>query len=557
MPGLAESLQGRDLGHLRIIAELWDLDFKAPDAKIALQRLVPILLNESLLHEVVNKLSSEARSALNELQQNGGSLAWAYFTRRHGIVREMGSARRDRERPYLVSPSPTESLWYRGLMSRGFFETGAGLEEFAYIPDDMLVLLPVVIETGCVVFGRPATPSEKAVTVLATDRLVDHACTLLAAQRSGLSSKELTSYWRGHPDSHLLRLWLQAAGLLDASGQPIPEPVRLFLEGNRYEALVLLSRTWLTSRELNDLKMLPDLLAEGDWQNDPLQARLSVLSFLPEIQQGSLPDGFYAQSKPFWSIRALIADVRHAEPDFQRSSGDYDSWYLRDRVSGEFLHGFENWERVDGALIRYIISGPLHWCGIVDLALPSADAPPSAFRFTSWAPALLKGIVPEGFTEENERVIARSDARIFVPRRVPRSIRYQIARFCYWREEKEDGYYYQITPRSLDHARQSGLRVSHLISLLRRSSETVPPALTRALERWDENGTEASFERVVVLRLGSSELLKELRKSRAARFLGDPLGPSAVIVEENAVEKVVAVLAEMGYLSKLEIEDFP
>ena len=48
-------------------------------------------------------------------------------------------------------------------------------------------------------------------------------------------------------------------------------------------------------------------------------------------------------------------------------------------------------------------------------------------------------------------------------------------------------------------------------------------------------------------------MLKDLRASRAARFLGDPLGPTVIIVKAGAWEKVIAVLAELGYLAEAEI----
>jgi len=57
----------------------------------------------------------------------------------------------------------------------------------------------------------------------------------------------------------------------------------------------------------------------------------------------------------------------------------------------------------------------------------------------------------------------------------------------------------------------------------------------------------------VVLRLSSPKLLTELRKSRAARFLGDPLGPTAVIVQPGAWKKVLAILAELGYLGEARV----
>ena len=77
----------------------------------------------------------------------------------------------------------------------------------------------------------------------------------------------------------------------------------------------------------------------------------------------------------------------------------------------------------------------------------------------------------------------------------------------------------------------------------------------KALERWDEHGSQARLEEVLVMRLGSPEILKKLRATRAARFLGDPLGPNAVIVKPGAREKVMAALAEMGYLGEIVSDD--
>jgi hypothetical protein len=91
-----------------------------------------------------------------------------------------------------------------------------------------------------------------------------------------------------------------------------------------------------------------------------------------------------------------------------------------------------------------------------------------------------------------------------------------------------------------------------LLSLLRRYALTVPPSLAKALDRWEEHGSEARLERVLVLRVRSPEILQMLRNSRAARYLSDPLGPTAVIVKPGAGEKIIAILAEMGYMGEMD-----
>jgi hypothetical protein len=549
MPTLAESLQGRDLGELRIIAELWGLELDAPNIRLAVQRLVPALLDPALVEEVVTALPEAAQAVLAELARRGRQ-PWAGFLRRHGELREMGAGRRDRERPHLQPVSAVEVLWYRALLARAFFETPSGAEEFAYLPDDLLKLLPPPAGAPAAPLGRPAYPAELAHPLPAGDRLLDHACTLLAALRLGLPPQSEFGEQpaaAGLPPltSTVLLKLLDAAGLLDPAGLPAPEPARAFLEAPRGAALAQLAQAWLSSDTFNELRLLPGLSAEGDWQNDPRRARQAVLDFLTAVP-----------SATWWSLPAFIAAVRQQSPDFQRPAGDYDSWFIRHLASGEFLRGFEHWDAIDGALLRYLVCGPLHWLGMIDLALPAPGSAPSAFRFTPWAVDLLHGQPPSGLpVEEPTGLLARSDARLFLPRRLQRLARYQVARFCEWEKETSDGYHYRLTPISLERARKQGLTVTHLLALLRKHAAGVPPSLARALERWEQHGAQARLEALVVLRVTVPEVLQALRASRAARYLGEPLSPTAVAIKPGAAQKVLAALAELGFLGEGRLDE--
>ena len=556
MPDLAQSLHRHDLGFLRIVAYLWGLELVPPGEgesaqRNALQQLTAAMLNRELLQEIIEALSIEAREGVEDLIQNGGRLPWSLFIRRFGAVREMGPARRDRENPHLNPASPAEILWYRALVARAFLDAPSGPQEFAYIPDDLLVLLPVKTSGRILPLGRPATPKERAVITLANDRILDHACTLLAALRLGLSfeSKEfITNGWMPiFPHSAppaILSALLAAAGLIDsASGMPHLESTRHFLEIERGNALGLLVRSWLHSSAFNELRLIPGLRPEGDWQNDPLRARDATLEFLIKTPRNT-----------WWSLQALVDDIKEMHPDFQRPAGDYDSWHIAD-AAGEYLRGFDNWERIDGALIRFIITGPLHWLGIVDLASPEINQPVSAFRFSAWSAELLKGAPAEGLPVEDESLLVSSDARLRLPRLVPRAVRYQVARFTRWERAEEETYSYRITHTSLRRAGEQGIQVLHILALLRRHALTVPPNLVKALERWEKFGSEAHMERALILRLRNPEMLQSLRSSRAARFLGDPLSATVIVVKPGAWEKVVAVLAELGYIVEGEMVD--
>jgi hypothetical protein len=560
MPDFIKSLQGRDLGHLRIIAEMWGVSLEDQEIRAALQRMEGALLNRTAVEDIVIHLPVEARAAMEDLERNDGRLSWQLFIRRYGIVREMGAGRRDRLQPQRNPASPAEMLWYRALVGRAFFDTPAGPEEFAFIPDDLLPLLPPPLEPHGTALGRHASPGERLYVLPTSDRLLDHACTLLAALRLAMPAEEIAAHaaqWSlpvaaavAPLTKPALQSLLACAGLLDSSGMPLPEPTREFLESGSAEALAKLARSWLAAAEFNELRLLPGLSLEGEWQNDPLHARQSVLDFLSTVL-GSLE----GEERPFWSLSALVDAVRQQYPDYQRPAGNYDSWYIRDLASGEFLRGFEHWERIDGGLIRYLVCGPLHWLGILDLAasgpLDDPQAQITAFRYSAWAAKLLKGVPPDGLPADEAAIQVRSDARLVVPRLASRPLRYQLARFGVWEKEAPDHYQYRLTPASLLRARQQGLTPNHLLALLRRHAPTIPPSLVKAIERWERSGLEARLETVSVLRLSTPELLQAVRSSRAARFLGEPLGPTAIIVKTGAIDKVLAVLAEMGYMGEI------
>jgi TPP-dependent indolepyruvate ferredoxin oxidoreductase alpha subunit len=98
------------------------------------------------------------------------------------------------------------------------------------------------------------------------------------------------------------------------------------------------------------------------------------------------------------------------------------------------------------------------------------------------------------------------------------------------------------------------LKVEHLLTLLTRHTDAgVPPTLVKALKRWEVNGTEARLQTQVILKVSRPEVLEEMRKSKAAKFLGEALGPTTVIVKGGAVQKVMEALMELGIVGESQI----
>jgi hypothetical protein len=538
MTELKSVLEGNDLGFFRMVAGLWGIELAAPDAFTAQVSLAQAMRDTLLASEIIETLPAEAKTALQALWENDGIMPWAQFSRSYGEVREMGSARRDRERPDLNPVSPIEMLWYRALIGRHFLHfPPADPQEYACIPDEILEAMPSGRGARSRPPGRPASPAEFAHPYQAGTRILDHATTLLAMLRTGLDPAGFdTSGW--NPPLAFIEALLHAAGLTNTRGQPVRETAGAFIEAPRPQALAQLASAWMTSKNLNDLYFVPGLKFEGEWRNSPDLARQAVMDILSRVPQDT-----------WWSLNSFVSAVRENQPDFQRTAGDYDSWFVRRVADGVLLRGISSWDEVDGALLRFYITGPLHWLGILELASPEKGAPSAAFRFSPWSSALWHGKAPEVKARPDEPLKVLSDGTILAGARSSRVARYQAARFSEWLAEKGDTYAYRLTPASLARAAKQGLKVSQLLALLKRhSAGLVPPTLVQALERWEKFGMQAGMERAVILRVTSTEILAALRQSKAARYLGDQLNPTTVTIKPGGEEAVRKALADLGHL---------
>jgi hypothetical protein len=560
MPNLVQSLQGRDIGFLRIVARLWGIELTASGINKVSEELARTILDPKNFLEMIDSLPADAQIALEVLVNAKGKLPWVTYARRYGEIREAGPGQRDREQGYLDPISPAEVLFYRALIAKAFFDTPAGAQEHAYIPNDFPNILsqephsPVSNSADITErvgpqyhvditaasakpsepLGHPASTRERALQVPASDWLIDDATTLLAALRMGLPLPDTLI-----PPKVVLD-FLSTSKIIPLSymkdkptgNTPIFEEARRFLEATRKNALEMLVRAWQESETFNELRQIPGLGFEGDWSNQPLVTRKYLLTLLNAIPENK-----------WWSLSSFIQSLKGKNPDFQRPVGDYDSWFIKRESDGTYLRGFTNWNEVDGALIRYMILGPLFWLGLVDLATPADSDVVSSFRTRIGFPPF-----PDSQTA---RLHISSQGKIVVPRLVPRLVRYQIARFCEWDTKKNSEYHYHVSIASLNRAADQGLKVKQLLGILAKNSTSeVPPSFIKALNRWEANGTEARLESHTILKVSRPEVLDELRKSKAGRFLGETLGPVTVTIKSGARPKVLAALAELGLLGE-------
>ncbi|HEX6383719.1 MAG TPA: helicase-associated domain-containing protein [Anaerolineae bacterium] len=554
MRSLEQALQDHELIVLRVIGEWWDLDLTGTDKAGCVMALAEILPQLDLVDEMNYLLPAEA-AAMAELVAAGGRIPVAAFSRDHGEVRLMGPGRLEREEPWLDPTSPAEALWYRGFLYRGFDETAEGVIEFYYLPEELLAQFPAATATKVV--RETAAPALEAATPpqhvqAAVTDAVDDLTTLLAlAQRTALQPDRLDRLnqllLNPHPGRRSLLVNLaREMGMLREAEEGV-RPTRnaiSWLKSSREAQLRALADAWSGS-SWNDLCHTPGLRCEGEnWRNDPILARTALLDALP-------------RSLDWFRLDALIAHLKETDPDFQRPDGNYDTWYIRDLITDNYISGFENWERVEGRLIRFLVQGPLTWLGMVETATVG-NSDDTLYRLT---PRALAWLADDDPAEEEVRVplVVQADASLMVPYNADRYHRFQVARISEAAPiVAGKPFLYQLTPRSLADARQEGIAPDRILQFLEEASgRPVPASTKRALMRWGERGVEARLEATVVLRVRDASILETLRSNPKTRDLIDEnLGALAAAVRPQNWQKLRQAAAQLGLLLDSDIENF-
>jgi hypothetical protein len=158
---------------------------------------------------------------------------------------------------------------------------------------------------------------------------------------------------------------------------------------------------------------------------------------------------------------------------------------------------------------------------------------------------------PKGIIAKEEKIHIDSYGKIMIPCHFSRAIRYQVSRFCEWNGRSKDGYIYNLSPKSLNRAKEQGLKTSHFLKLVQSSlSHSFPPKLKHALERWEQNGTQVYFSNVVLLKVSDPEAITQLQNSPSNKFIQAILNPNTAAINPNGMEQIRKTLIEMGYLSE-------
>jgi hypothetical protein len=541
---------------LRAIAERRGAELSTAHQPEMAAELAAALLEPESVDEAVRWLSDAEREALDLLMANGGRMRIHRFEQRAGPIRRFGPGSLARQAPWRSPASAAEGLWYRGMIGRGFAEEAGTAVEFVFVPTDLRPLLPAP-QTRQAPFAAPQVEPPHGVAP-GDARAIDDTCTLLSLAYAGALSQSGGELAQEAVDGAAPRLldpdaertrflhhMARAAGLLRTQGRAVHiarEPAREWLGQARAQQLRVLQESWRGDHTWNDLWHVPSIRCEETgWHNDPVAGRAAILELV-----GRCPVG------PWLSIGGFVDTVHAQVVDYLRPDGDFESWYIRDARSGEFLTGIESWDQVEGALLSWVLGGPLHWLGIVSLGYREGWEKPTAFSITPWGAGFLGQPRPLPAEPEPRPAHVTADATITLARTASLSDRFQLARIAEWRASGEE-YVFAITPSSLGQALGAGIEEARIERFLARIAEdAVPAAAVARLRAWASRYGDVRMRRVAVLEARSPQVMAELRAhGRIGPYLRQALSPTMVVVREVDWDALVRELHQAGYLPEI------
>jgi len=553
MRSLRQCLLDTDPVILRVIAARWSLDLTGVKPRDLAEQLETTIGTPARATGVIGDLPLPEQDALRALLTAGGTLPVANFSQRFGSIRSVGPARLEREQLWRAPISPAENLWYLGLLYRGFEQLPSGaMREVFFAPAELLPLLPLLKAPD-----RSGVPLEICAAPegirASGEALADDLCTLLSqlhnnfVRVSGASLRSSIDPLRSTLSTQLrdtqatrLEFLLHVAArahLIKITGQrlrPDPKYSTDWLRAPGLDQLRALFEAWRTDPAWNDLQRSNRLQVEKAvaLRSDALAVRAAILSVL----RAAVPGAWH-------TFESLFARVKTQSPDFLRT--DFETDYLRDAATGEYLRGFAHWDQVEGMLFHYVLTGPLFWLGLIE-----TDAGATAFSLTMRGAKLL-GLAQESIevADIDRGFVVRANATIHVsPAR--RYDRFQLARVADLIAAVGDEYRYRLTPSSLTRANSQKITTEKVLAFLAQSADhDFPPTLTKALQRWAAKGTEVKVTRAVIVQVKDAAILKRLQESPRTRSIPiEVLGPTAARINEKDWPKLVALLAEAGVL---------
>ena len=326
------------------------------------------------------------------------------------------------------------------------------------------------------------------------------------------------------------------------------------VESSPEEVVGQLYRSWLDTKKWADVLYLQDVQVYHHPYTDAKQtdlldadqhARNAIVSLLKKLK----PMMWYSITEWTRWVEVIVPDL------FPLSATSYyPSWIL---TPSELSTEKEiPWKDSHGRYLRSILTGPLHWLGILDL---SGAAEEQQAMCISALGAKLLGISADDGAPAIEQTHAGTDATLTVEISANTSpaLTAQIARFAEWSSSKGKHQCYRITPQTfgafLDERGSAKLAFE---TLEEATKKAVPSSLRTLLGDWQANHEQIRlYADVVVLEVADEYLFEELKSDESlADAVIYEFSPQSALIRREALPAIYERLKRKGYTPKLQAE---
>jgi Helicase conserved C-terminal domain len=265
------------------------------------------------------------------------------------------------------------------------------------------------------------------------------------------------------------------------------------------------------------------------------------------------------------SLAALHDDIRLADYEFlfPRRPRGYSTYGYRTIESTPYYQAnnpysityknIENeeqgWDKVEGAIINHIVTGPLHWLGLTDLGVAKEGETPVAYRLTALGAWLLGIGAPVAVSEEGGRVVVQPNFQIVALEPIADGVLMTLDEFAQF-EGGDHALTYRLTRETVYRGQRAGWDAPRVIAYLEQKTGTLlPQNVRRSLEEWQTQHERLTIRRnVPLVQAEDGATLEALFKDGAlAATLGRRAAENVALPDRKA-EAVTKALREAGWL---------
>lgn len=374
----------------------------------------------------------------------------------------------------------------------------------------------------------------------------------------------LKKFWSNPPPEQLhtesdvpfllfLRLLLMKLGLLvERQGSLYAAPAQDFFARPLGERAWRCFHLWLETPFWNELAFLPNVVTQpGPAPLDPAHEEVvhsrrivveQVLQSAPESWH-TLPT-FVARMKLHATYLLFPRQYGLRAERYSIGSNPY-GWNFRLR-RGWLTHR-EGWHLVEGGFIRALLSGPLHWLGIVEL---DGDEHPDAFRLAQGARSITRPEAPAGEEIAWGRLVIQPNFDLVALAPVSEALLVSLDRFAE-RARLEHIAQYHLSKASVTRAIQLGMSAETIQQILEQAAGgSIPQNVHYSLVEWERQARRVELWRgATLLEVDDPDLLDALFDDPQARpWLLRRLTPTLAEVANEQLAQIQEILWQREYL---------